>query len=96
MSLVESNSPTGDLTIACGKVQGAYENSHLGETFVVFDGDDFVVEPRESTGPLEYVRGRGYFANFGLWGAPPELFVFPVTPGGGLLADWGDRLFQKH
>ncbi len=93
---LKSRAPGGDPSFGQAEIAGTYLNPRLGEMEIVARSGELRVDYGAQVGPLTHVGGDGYLAEFGLWGAPPELFVFRVDDEIGRVLDWGGRIFVKR
>ena len=93
---MQERAPTGDPTFAAIDIVGRYVDPRLGEMSIMTGESGLELIFGEMSGPLTHLGGDGYRADFGMWGAPPELFVFRMDEDQGFVLDWGGRIFVRQ
>jgi CubicO group peptidase (beta-lactamase class C family) len=95
MEELRAAAPSGQQTVAAEDLIGRYVEPGLGEIVLRAEGTQIVMDYGVLSGPLAHVRADAWLAEFQMWGAPPELFVFRRDERGSVL-DWDGRIFVKR
>lgn len=93
---LRQQAPVGEPILSTADIIGGYFDPRLGQMAITSSSGTLAVEFGAQRGALKRISGDGYLADFGLWGAPPELFVFRMDDGDEILLDWGGRIFTKR
>jgi CubicO group peptidase (beta-lactamase class C family) len=93
---LNANAPKGERTYTAAALAGRYVDPRLGEIVIERAGDTLSMRYGDLDGPLAYVSGDAYLADFQMWGDPPELFVFRKDKELGEVLDWGGRIFVRQ
>ncbi len=96
MGQLRERAPSGDPTLTLADLVGDYIDPRLGQMTVAEEGDGVKVVFGEMSGPLSHLGGDAYLADFGMWGDPPEMFVFRTGDKDGFILDWGGRIFVRQ
>ena len=93
---MQERAQTGDPDYAADDLVGDYVDPRLGHMSIARSADGLSLVFGAMSGPLTHLGGDSYLAEFGMWGDPPQLFVFRMDEEQGFVLDWGGRIFVRQ
>ncbi len=93
---MEKQAPVGEPKFTSNELIGDYVDPRLGKMSVAHNDGGLKLIFGALSGPLTYISGDGYLADFDPWGGPPQLFVFRTDEQQGFVLDWGGRIFERQ